>query len=112
MPRTARAPYSVSYLFPAPDKVVTVSDKGHSHAAYPAEYLARVQRVFDGLHSPRARAAFRAQHYQIIGHHDELEGISAGNAPPIWSDKTLTATEVDGTVIERFVLNPDTAGEA
>jgi hypothetical protein len=34
------------------------------------------------------------------------------NAPPHWDDKTLTATEEDGTVIERFVPNPDTAGEA
>jgi len=109
MPRVARAPYSVSYLFPKPDKV---SDPLHPKRApaWPAEYIARVNRVFNGLHSPRAKAAFYALYRPIVGHHEELEGLLY-NAPPHWDDKTLTATEVDGTVIEHW-RDPDAVGES
>jgi len=101
MPRTQAAPYSISYLKPAPAKVVTVSAKGHQKEAYPAEYLDRVNFVFNSLHNPRAKAAFYALYRPIIGHHQELEGLLY-NAPPHWDDRTMTATEVDGSVIERF----------
>ena len=91
-----RTPYSVSYLSPPPAKVA-----GKHGSAWPAEYVQRVQGVFNRLTNLRARAAFYAVHYQIVGHHDELEGLLY-NAPPHWDDKTLTATEIDGTVIEKF----------
>jgi hypothetical protein len=77
---------------------------------WPAEYVTRVRHVFDTLTNPRAKAAFFGRYFQIVGAHPELEGILY-NAPPHWDDKTLSATEEDGTVIERFVLNPDSAGE-
>jgi hypothetical protein len=112
MPRhahTSAEPYSVSYLFPAPAKVTTFSAKGHRHDEYPPEYLDRVKRVFAGLLNIRARAAFYNQYRQIIGQHDELEGLIY-NAPPHWDNKTLTATEVDGTVIEKY-RDPDATGE-
>lgn len=107
MPRTARAPYSVSYLFPAPPKIA----RPHGGSLFDPEYVNRVRAVFNGLHSQRAKAAFFGVHFQIIGAHPELEG-TLYNAPPHWDDKTMTATEVDGSVIERFVANPDAVGEA
>jgi len=105
MPRPARTPYSVSCLFPAPPKVANPKGK----LSFDPDYVARVKRVFDGLVSPRAKAAFFDAHFQIVGAHPELEGILY-NAPPIWSDKTLTATEVDGTLIEKY-RDPDAVGE-
>jgi len=105
MPRVAKAPYSVSYLFPAPPKVANPRGK----LSFDPDYVARVKRVFDGLTNPRAKAAFFDAHFQIVGAHPELEGILY-NAPPEWSDKTLTATEVDGSVIEHY-RDPDAAGE-
>jgi hypothetical protein len=105
--KQAKAPYSVSYLFPAPPKIANPKGK----LSFDPDYVARVKTVFNALVSPRAKAAFFDKYFQIVGAHPELEGILY-NAPPHWDDKTLTATEVDGTVIERFVLNPDTAGEA
>lgn len=106
MPRTARAPYSVSYLFPAPPKIA----RPHGGSSFDADYVTRVRRVFDGLSNPRAKAAFFGRYFQIVGAHPELEGLLY-NAPPHWDDKTLTATEVDGSVIERFPGNPDAVGE-
>ena len=103
MPRTARAPYSISYLFPAPPKIA----RPHGGSSFDPEYVTRVRSVFDGLKSQRAKAAFFGLHYQILGAHPELEGLLY-NAPPHWDDKTLTATEVDGSVIEHY---RDSAGE-
>ncbi len=105
MPRVAKAPYSVSYLFPAPDKVPGT----RGHMGWPAEYVTRVRHVFDTLTNPRARAAFFGRYYQIVGAHPELEGILY-NAPPVFNERTLTATEVDGTVVEKW-RDPDSAPE-
>jgi hypothetical protein len=107
--KQTKAPYSVSYLFPAPPKITNPKGK----LVFDPEYVARIKQVFSDLHNIRARAAFYAiaAHWQILGVHPELESIMY-NAPPHWDDKTLTATEEDGTVIERFIPNPDTAGEA
>ena len=99
MPRPTNAPYSISYLKPKPNKVV---DPAHPKRApaWPADYVARVNAVFNGLHNIRAKAAFYALYRPILGHHQELEGLLY-NAPPHWDDATMTATEVDGTFIER-----------
>ena len=105
MPRVARAPYSISYLFPAPAKIA----RPHGGSSFDPEYVTRVRHVFDGLLTQRAKAAFYGLHYQIVGLHPELEGLLY-NAPPHWDDKTLTATEVDGSVIEHY-RDPDAVGE-
>jgi hypothetical protein len=78
---------------------------------WPQEYVDRVKAVFNGLQNPRAKAAFFAVHFQIVGAHPELEGILY-NAPPHWSDKTLAATEIDGSLVEQYPGNPNSAGEA
>ena len=113
MPKN-RAPYSVSYLRPAPPQVVTFSAKGHKHTTDDPGYVARVLRVFDSLQNERARAAFYSQYRPILGQHRDLSvldkefsPITGDGAPPQWNSATMTATEVDGTVIERANLGSE-----
>lgn len=97
-------------LWPKPEKILVHHDPlpgghgahgGSERLEWPPEYIAAVNRVFNGLTNQRAKAAFYALYRPIVGHHAELEGLLY-NAPPHWNDRTMTATELDGTVIETY----------